>query len=277
MTAKHIGIVACSVEGAALCYRTVAAESEALLGEHQHPEMSVHTHQLADYMKAIRSGDWDAVAALMLDSARKLASIGAEFIVCPDNTIHQALPLLAVGSKQSAGADNDRLLPTAHRLPPTLVHPGRSPVPWLHIARVVAGEATRRGYRQLGVLGTKYTCDGPVYRKALAEAGLGHAVPEKAEREKIDEIIFRELVKGKFLQASRGYVIHVVHKLRELGCDAVVLGCTEIPLLVEPKDSPLPVLDSTRLLARAALLHSVGKDEAKSAAKKTGPKSRRKA
>jgi aspartate racemase len=118
------------------------------------------------------------------------------------------------------------------------------------------------------VLGTKYTCDGPVYRGALAEAGLGHAVPEKAEREKIDEIIFRELVKGKLLQASRGYVIHVIHKLRELGCDAVVLGCTEIPLLVEPKDSPLPVLDSTRLLARAALLHAVGKNEAKPAAKK---------
>ena len=247
--AKHIGIVACSVEGAALCYRTVAAESEACLGEHQHPEMSVHTHQLADYMKAIRAGDWDAVAGLMLDSARKLASIGADFIVCPDNTIHQVFDQVAA----------------------------KSPVPWLHIARVVAGEASRRGYRQLGVLGTKYTCDGPVYRKALAEAGLGHAVPEKAEREKIDEIIFRELVKGKLLQASRGYVIHVIHKLREAGCDAVVLGCTEIPLLVEPKDSPLPVLDSTRLLARAALLHAVGKEEDKAVGKKVGHKPRRRA
>ena len=223
--AKHIGIVACSVEGAALCYREVAALAEAELGEHQHPEMSIHTHQLADYMKAIRSGDWDAVAALMLDSAKKLASIGAEFIVCPDNTIHQVFDQVAA----------------------------KSPVPWLHIARVVAGEAQRRGYRQLGVLGTKYTCDGPVYREALAEAGLGHAVPEKAERQKIDEIIFRELVKGKLLQASRGFIVHVIHKLREAGCDAVVLGCTEIPLLVEQKDSPLPVLDSTRLLARAAL------------------------
>ena len=233
MTSRHIGIVAVSVEGAALCYRTIASEAAALLGEHQHPPMSIHTHQLADYMRAIRAGDWAAVAALMLDSARKLSAIGAEFIICPDNTVHQAFALVEA----------------------------KSPVPWLHIARVVAGEARRRGFRQLGVLGTHYTCEGPVYREALAEVGLGHAVPEKAEREKIDEIIFRELVKGKLLQASRGYIVHVIHKLREAGCDAVVLGCTEIPLLIEQKDSPLPVLDSTRLLARAALLHAVGKDE----------------
>jgi len=246
--AKHIGIVACSVEGAALCYRTIAAESEALLGEHQHPEMSVHTHQLADYMRAIRADDWERVAALMLDSAKKLAAIGADFIACPDNTVHQAFAAVEAGS----------------------------PVPWLHIARVVAEEAKRRGYRQLGVLGTKYTCDGPVYREALAAAGLGHAVPEKAERQKIDEIIFRELVKGKLLQASRGFIVHVIHKLREAGCDAVVLGCTEIPLLIEAKDSPLPVLDSTRLLARAALLCAIGRDEPKAAARKPAGKGGRK-
>jgi aspartate racemase len=246
--AKHIGIVACSVEGAALCYRTIAAESEALLGEHQHPEMSVHTHQLADYMRAIRADDWERVAALMLDSAKKLSAIGADFIACPDNTIHRVWSQVA----------------------------RKSPAPWLHIARVVAEEAKRRGYRQLGVLGTKYTCDGPVYREALAEAGLGHAVPEKSEREKIDEIIFRELVKGKLLQGSRGYIVHVIHKLREAGCDAVVLGCTEIPLLIEAKDSPLPVLDSTRLLARAALLCAIGRDEPKTAAKKPAGKGGRK-
>ena len=222
---RHIGIVAVSVEGAALCYREIAAASAAALGEHDHPQMSVHTHSLAEYMRAIRAGDWDAVAGLMLDSAKKLAAIGAEFIACPDNTVHQAFAAVEAGS----------------------------PVPWLHIARVVAAEAKARGFRQVGVLGTKYTCDGPVYREALAAAGLGHAVPEKAERQKIDEIIFRELVKGKLLQASRGFIVHVIHKLREAGCDAVVLGCTEIPLLVEQKDSPLPVLDSTRLLARAAL------------------------
>jgi aspartate racemase len=190
-------------------------------------------------MVAIRAGKWDAVAALMLDSARKLASIGAEFIVCPDNTIHQAWPKVAA----------------------------KSPVPWLHIARVVAAEAKLRGYRQIGVLGTKYTCDGPVYREALAEAGLGHAVPEREAREKIDDIIFRELVRGKLLQGSRGYIVHVIHRLREAGCDAVVLGCTEIPLLIEPKDSPLPVLDSTRLLARAALLEAVGKGTSGKAAR----------
>ena len=265
--AKHIGIVACSVEGAALCYREVAVLAEAELGEHQHPEMSVHTHPLADYMRAIRAGKWDAVAALMLDSAKKLSAIGADFIVCPDNTIHQALPLLAVGGRRPAAAGHNDSPPTAYRLPPTVVQPAKSPIPWLHIARVVAAEAKQRGYRQIGVLGTKYTCDGPVYREALAEAGLGHAVPEKEAREKIDDIIFRELVRGKFLQGSRGYIVHVIHRLREAGCDAVVLGCTEIPLLIEPKDSPLPVLDSTRLLARAALLEAVGKGTSGKAAK----------
>lgn len=232
--AKHIGIVACSVEGAALCYREVAALAEAELGEHRHPEMSIHTHPLAEYMRPIRAGKWDAVAALMLDSAKKLASIGADFIVCPDNTIHQAFDAVAA----------------------------RSPVPWLHIARVVAAEARARGFRQIGVLGTKYTCDGPVYREALAGAGLGHAVPDREAREKIDDIIFRELVRGKLLQGSRGFIVHVIHRLREAGCDAVVLGCTEIPLLIEPKDSPLPVLDSTRLLARAALMEAIGKGAA---------------
>jgi len=236
---KHIGIVACSVEGAALCYRGVAALAEAELGEHQHPEMSVHTHPLAEYMRPIRAGKWDEVGRLMLDSAKKLAAIGADLIVCPDNTIHQAFEAVAA----------------------------RSPVPWLHIARVVAAEAKSRGYRQIGVLGTKYTCDGPVYREALAGAGLGHAVPEREARGKIDDIIFHELVKGKFLQGSRGYIVHVIHRLREAGCDAVVLGCTEIPLLIEPKDSPLPVLDSTRLLARAALMEAIGKGATGKAAK----------
>jgi aspartate racemase len=165
------------------------------------------------------------VAELMLRSAAKLAASGAEFLVCPDNTIHQALPLLE----------------------------SRSPLPWLHIADEVAVEAKARGYRKLGVLGTRYLMEGPVYSHRLERFGLGHAIPDRADRTRIDQLIFDELVYGVLRDTSREYFNDVIAGLRAQGCDAVVLGCTEIPLLVIPEQAPLPVLDSTRLLARAAI------------------------
>ena len=223
--AKHIGIVACSAEGAALCYRTICAEAPERMGEHAHPEITMHTHPLADYMVHIRAGDWEAVARLMLSSARKVAGAGAEFAVCPDNTIHEALDFVRA----------------------------ESPIPWLHIAEAVGAEAQRRGFRKLAVLGTKYLMTGPVYPDALRTLGIDWQIPGEADRERIDTIIFKELVTGVFPEVSRRYFNDVIEKLKQDGCDAVVLGCTEIPLLVDPGDCPLPTLDSTRLLARAAL------------------------
>ena len=223
--ARHVGIVACSAEGAALCYRTLCAEAPALMGEHMHPEVSMHTHPLGDYMVHIHAGDWDGVAALMLSSARKLALAGARFAICPDNTIHQAFDLVVA----------------------------ESPIPWLHIAEAVAEEARSRGFRRLGITGTKCLMTGPVYPDVLERHGISWAVPDEAEREQIDAIILRELVKGAFREESRLYLNDAIGGLKGRGCDAVVLGCTEIPLLVDPDDCPLPVLDSTRLLARAAI------------------------
>ena len=223
--AKHIGIVACSAEGAALCYRTICTEGPGLMGEHNHPEITMHTHPLAEYMTHIRSGNWEGVAQLMLSSVRKVAQAGAEFAVCPDNTIHQAFDLVAP----------------------------RSPIPWMHIAETVAQEAARRGFRRLAVLGTKYLMVGPVYPAALKKFGLAHSIPDERERERINEIIFKELVNGVFREESRIYFNDVMARHKGLGCDAAVLGCTEIPLIVHPKDCPLPTLDSTRLLAGAAL------------------------
>jgi aspartate racemase len=222
---KHVGIVACSAEGAALCYRTLCAEAPAIIGEHMHPEVSMHTHPLGVYMLHIRSGDWAQVAELMLSSVRKLAQVGAQFAVCPDNTIHQAFDMVIA----------------------------KSPIPWLHIAEVVATVAKNRGVQTLAVLGTKYLMTGPVYPQALNQFGLAHQIPEERDREEIDAIIFQELVNGIFQERSRLYFNAVIQKLKDQGCDAVVLGCTEIPLLVDPNDCPLPTLDSTRLLARAAL------------------------
>jgi aspartate racemase len=222
---QHIGIVACSTEGAALCYRTISLEGSARLGKHDHPDVSLHSHSLAQYMKFIEGNDWAGVAELMLSSADKLAKAGADFMICPDNTIHQAFDLVE----------------------------HRSPRPWLHIAREVANEAMSSNYKRIGVLGTRYLMEGPVYPEKLKAAGLEFRIPGSKERQKINQIIFDELVNAQFLPRSLAYFTEVIRALKDEGCDAVVLGCTEIPLIVTPESSPLPTLDSTRLLARAAV------------------------
>jgi len=219
--AKHIGIVACSAEGAALCYRTICVEGADLMGEHAHPEITMHTHPLSIYKTHFDPGDWKGVADLMVDSAKKVALLGADFAICPDNTIHQAF---------------DRVM-------------AQSPIPWLHIAETVAEEARRQSHTCIGVLGTRYLMEGPVYPEKLKEKGLAYQMPTPEEREQINTIIFNELVYGQFLEPSRQYFCGVIDRLKSEGCDAVVLGCTEIPLLIPPDLSPLPTLDSTRLLA----------------------------
>jgi aspartate racemase len=229
---KHIGIIACSAEGAALCYRTICAESPQYMGEHFHPEITIHTHSLGDYMVHIREGNWTGVASLMLSSVRKVAKSGADFAICPDNTIHQAYDLFIKDS----------------------------PIPWLHIADTVGQNAREKGYVRLGIIGTKYLMTGPVYPKILEAIGISCDIPKQEDRERIDTIIFSELVKGIFTEESRGFVNKVIQRLKGRGCEAVVLGCTEIPLLVDPKDCPLPTLDSTRLLAKAAIKEALKMD-----------------
>ena len=226
---KHIGIVACSAEGAALCYRTICTEAPEMLGKYAHPEVTIHTFSLADYMRYIEAGDWENVAGLMLASVKKVAAAGAEFAICPDNTIHQAFEIFI----------------------------DKSPIPWLHIAGVVAEEAGRHRYKRLGILGTRFLMEGPVYSEKLDAAGIVHLIPEKENRERINYIILDELVVGVFTDESRSYFTGVINWLKKRGCDAVVLGCTEIPLIVTRESSPLPVLDSTRLLARAALRKAI--------------------
>jgi aspartate racemase len=233
MTPQHIGIVACSAEGAALCYRTICIEAPALLGAHAHPEVTMHTHSLADYVRCVERNDWPGVAELMLASAHKLAQCGARFLICPDNTIHQALP---------------DVLP-------------RSPLPWLHIAEVVAENAVRRGFKRLGILGTRWTIDSETYPQKLAARELACLRPNAAERDETNRIIMEELVYGVFKPESVVAYQRVIRRLQEDGCDAVVLGCTEIPLIIDDSNSVLPTLDSTRLLARAALQRAASDQE----------------
>lgn len=233
--AGHIGIVGCSAEGAALCYRTICTEGAALLGgAHRHPEVSMHTPSLHLYVERLDAGDLQGVADLMLDSAHKLARVGADFLVCPDNTIHQAFHL---------------------------VQP-RSPLPWLHIADVVAEEAKRRGLRKLGVTGTHWLVHSEVYPERLRAHGLDFARPSEEERLEVGRLIMDELVRGIQSPAQVETLARVIAGLQAQGCDAVVLGCTELPLILNDANSPLPTLDSTRLLARAALRRAVAMEPA---------------
>jgi len=225
----HIGIVACSAEGAALCYRTICAEGAQLLGPHAHPEVSMHTPSFADYVKVMDRDDWQGVGGLMLASANHLVQAGADFLICPDNTIHRAMPY---------------------------VEP-RSPRPWLHIAEVVAAQAAGRGFHRIGLLGTRWLVESEVYPEKLAARGLKYLRPNDAERAEIHRIIMDELVYGIFKPEAVAYHQRVIARMKSEGCDAVVLGCTEIPLIMNDANSPLPTLDSTRLLARAALRRAV--------------------
>ena len=227
---KHVGIVAHSAEGASLCFRTICLEGARELGPNDHPDITLDCIALARCMPAWDAGDHGSVRSVMAESIRRLAAAGADFFVCPDNTAHMALEL-----------------------------PGEPfALPGLHIAEVVAAHAAQGGHRRVGILGTRYTMDGPVYPAALGRRGIAAEVPDAADRQTVNRIIFDELLYGVTTKESLAAYVSIIERLAARGCDAVALVCTEIPLLVTPEASPLPPLDSTRLLARAAFEVAVG-------------------
>lgn len=221
---RHLGILAHSSEGAALCFRTFCQEGFRRIGPHQHPDVTLDCIAYGSSMAAWDAADYDSVRATLAVSVTRLARAGADFFICPDNTAHLAL----------------------ERPGPELALPG------LHIAEVVAEQAARDGRQRIGVLGTRYTMDGPLYPRALAAREIPAEIPAARDRHIVNEIIFEELVNGVFTDRSRQEYVGVIERLAERGCDAVALVCTEIPLLLPPHVSPLPTLDSTRLLAHAA-------------------------
>ncbi len=226
---RHIGIIGCSYEGAALCYRTICNEGSLFMGQHSHPEVSLHTHPLSEYMKFIEPGDWEGVAGLMISSAHKLIKAGAQILICPDNTIHQSYSYV-----------NEKVA-----------------VPFLHIAEEVAAEAYKNYFRKTLLLGTKFLMEGPVYPEKLAAKKISFEIPGEDQRAQINNIIFNELVYGVIKPESKKYFLDIIEGRKSKGYDSVILGCTEIPLIVIPGESPLPVLDSTRILARAALKKAI--------------------
>ncbi|HEX7750397.1 MAG TPA: amino acid racemase [Bordetella sp.] len=233
-----VGIAACSSEGAALCYRTICARAAQFLGAHAHPDIVLHSSSLAEYVGALERGDLPGVAQLMLHCAHRLAAAGADFVICPDNTIHAAFALMR----------------------------DASPLPWLHIAQVVAAEAKRRGVRQAAILGTEWLMASDVYPSVLSKFGIPCQVPEPSERSEIGRIIMDELVNGVQEPASVQYLQDIIARMKERGCDCAILGCTELPIVLGDANSSLPTLDSTRLLADAALQHAISHCNSMSAA-----------
>ena len=227
---KHIGILAHSFEGAALCYRTVCLEGIARLGAHFHPEITLTGVAMHHMMDAYGRDDMATVRGMFAHDIAKLAAAGADFFILPDNTAHIALEL-----------------------------PGEAfALPCLHIGEVVAEEAARNGYRKVGILGTKWTMTGPVYPGALGRRGIDWEIPEEKDRELINAVIFDELCLGIISDSARDSYLEIIEKLAARGCDSVALVCTEIPLLITPDVSPLSTLDSTRLLAAAAVETALG-------------------
>jgi aspartate racemase len=226
---KHIGIVSVTYEGTALCYRSICTEAASVLGEYQHPQITIHSFPLADYMRFLSRLDWEGVAGLLIDSAEKVARAGADFAISPCNTTHEAFKFMR----------------------------SRSPIPWLHIAEVVGDAAASRGLSKLGVLGSRFLMEGNLYPEVLSKRGIEIMIPEAEQRERINAFILDELVKGDLKRSTREYFRGAAAELASRGCDAVVMGCTEIPLILEPEDVEVPLLDSTRLLAKAALAEAL--------------------
>ena len=226
---QHIGIVACSAEGAALCYQAICREALTRVGKNDHPRITLDSIPLASWMPAFDAGDCAGLAAIMLNSARLLADAGCDFLICPDNSAHLAWRELQA----------------------------ESPLPWIHIAEAVAAEAQRLGSQCVGLLGTRFTMTGPVYPEVLGALGIDVVLPPESDQADIDAIIFDELIDGVIRDDSRARYVDVIADLANRGADSVALACTEIPLLVGPAESPLPTLDSTRLLAAAALSRAI--------------------
>lgn len=227
---KHIGVLAHSFEGATLCFRTACLEGVAKLGPHMHPEITMTCSPMALVLDAWERGDNAELRGFFLRDAAKLAAADADFFVLPDNTAHIAM--------ESGGEP--------------------FPIPGLHIGEVVAEQAARDGRKKVGILGTKYTMNGPVYPGALGRRGIEWAVPSPEDQKLVNDVIFDELCLGVFSEGSRNAYLEIIEKLKQDGCDAVALVCTEIPLLITKDVSPLPTLESTQLLAKAAVEVAIG-------------------
>ncbi|MFN0135565.1 MAG: aspartate/glutamate racemase family protein [Phycisphaerae bacterium] len=226
---KTIGIVAHSAEGGALCFIKACREGSRVLGAHMHPPIVVSAIPMAISMPSWQANDHEAVGEILARGVEQVARAGADFYICPDNTAHIVLEQWA------------------HRLP----------LPGLHIADVVCAEIASRGWRRVGLLGTNWTMTGPVYRAKLGEKGCERLTPDEPTRQRLHTAIFDELCQGVFRPETTELFVVAIRELQDRGAECVILGCTEIPLIVNDENSPLPTLDSTRLLALYAVREAI--------------------
>lgn len=230
MVLKTIGIVAVSPEGSATCYRLIGRRCSDIPDPARRPRVALHNQPLSTYVEALARGDWSCVADLLRGSAKALAQAGADFCVLPDNACHHALPMAEAGS----------------------------PIPWLNMINLVADALKASGCGSVGLIGTKYVTYGSTYQIALGLRGMHLHVPSQEEAEEIDRIIFEEAVHSRVRPQSRARVLEAVKRLKDRGCEALILGATEAGMLIDAAYSPIPIFDPVDLLADAAIYHALG-------------------
>jgi aspartate racemase len=223
--AKHIGIVAVSPEGAALFYRQIFRRAAQMLDPHDHPRVTLHNEPLAFYIDAVKAGDWHAVGDFLRRSAEILANSGATFCITPDNAVQHAIHLAEAGS----------------------------PIPWLTMPELVAKAVEQDGRKVVGVIGTKMVTTSATYQTHLGLRGIQVLAPELEEAEDLDRIIFSELIYGEIKAESQAAVLRIIDHLAQRGCEGVILGSSEAPLLVTQENASLPIYDAADLLARGAV------------------------
>jgi aspartate racemase len=194
-----------------------------------HPNIVMSAVPMALSLPGWEGDDHSIVAKFLSQGVQQVADAGADFYICPDNTAHIVLERIAEDL----------------------------PLPGLHIAEVVCHEITSRGWKRVGLLGTRWTMTGPVYEKALRERGLERLIPDVRTMEQLNSAIFDELCQAIFNAGATDLFLRAIEDLKSRGAECVILGCTEIPLIVTPENSALPPLDSTRLLAKYAVREAV--------------------
>lgn len=222
---KHIGIVGVTAEGAALCFRTICIEAVKILGVNKHPEISLHMRSFHEILAAQEQRNWNKVAGYLLDSITKLREMGAAFAIIPANSVHFALPTIRQ----------------------------KSPIPVLSIVEETADECMRQGYKRAAILGVGLTMRGGLYNETLRDRGIEPVLPPEGDIEALNRIIYDEIVPARVTEKSMQKLTKIVDKLKDNGCDVAILACTELPLVLSDGNSPLPLLDSTRILGKRAL------------------------
>lgn len=222
---KHIGIVAVSPEGSALCYRRIARAAAGIEDPALRPLVTLHNLPFSSYVEAYRAGDWERVGTMLTWSAETLAASGADFLICPDNIAHHAIELARASTV----------------------------LPWVNMLDLVADAVCADRRATLGLIGTSMIMRSSAYQTTLGLRGVRLLVPDDPEADRIDRIIFEELVEGRTVEASRRFMIAALERLAGRGCDGLILASTETPMLVTPDVCPLPTYDPVSLLADRAL------------------------